>query len=328
MLSRRAFLPLSLALPFAAQAQILSGGRPMRWVVPFPAGGAADAIARNWATAYTGATGQGIVIDNRGGANGVIGVQAVKDGAPDGSVLGVLNVSFFTALPLMMAKVPYDPARDLTPIARLVTSTVVCCVTPERAKKNGWTDFRSMVAWGKKPGNQLTKGSAGNGSPAHLLIATVAKRSGANILHVPYRGGAPALNDLLGGQIDMVFDFMPALMPHIASGKLIPLAVGSRERSPIMPDVPGMGEFADLGLGELDLQSWNALTGPANMDPALVNTIFEGVKRAATPELAARLKTAGLVLATTDSVAATRALLAADTPRWKEMVQVSGATID
>jgi tripartite-type tricarboxylate transporter receptor subunit TctC len=328
MLSRRSFLSLMLALPAAARAQILPGGRPMRWVVPYPAGGAADAIGRNWATAYTAATGQSVVIDNRGGANGAIGMQAVKDGAPDGSVLGVLNVSLFTALPLMMAKPPYDGARDFTPIARLVTSTVVCCVTPERAKKNGWTDFRSLLQWAKKPGNQLTKGSAGNGSPAHLLIATVAKRSGANIMHVPYRGGAPALTDLLGGQIDMVFDFMPALMPHIASGKLIALAVGSRERSPIMPDVPGLGEFADLGLGDLDLQSWNALTGPAHMDPAVVQSIFEGVQRAATPELAARLKTAGLVLATTPSVEATRALLAADAPRWKEMVQVSGAVIE
>lgn len=328
MLSRRSFLPLMLALPAAAQAQTLPAGRPMRWVVPFPAGGAADAIARNWSGAYTAATGQAIVIDNRGGANGAIGMQAVKDGPPDGSVLGVLNVSLFTALPLMMAKFPYDPMRDLTPIARLVTSTVVCCVTPERAKKNGWTDFRSLIQWARQPGHQLTKGSAGNGSPAHLLIASVAKRSGAQIMHVPYRGGAPALTDLLGGQIDMVFDFMPALMPHIASGKLIALAVGSRERSPLMPDVPGMGEFADLGLGELDLQSWNALTGPAQMDPALVRAISEGVLRAATPELAARLKAAGLVLATTPSAQATRALLAADAARWKEMVQVSGATIE
>ena len=328
MPSRRSFLTLACALPFAAQAQILPSGRTMRWIVPFPAGGAGDAIARNWAGAYTTATSQPIVIDNRGGGNGLIGVLALKNAPPDGSVLGVLNVSFFTALPLMLAKAPYDPMRDLTPIAQLVTSTVVCCVTPERAKQNGWTDFRRLIAWGKKPGHQLSKGSAGNGSPAHLLIASVAKRSGANILHVPYRGGAPALNDLLGGQIDMVFDFMPALMPHIAAGRLVPLAVGSRERSPLMPTVPGMGEFADLGLAELDLQSWNALTGPAGMDPATVNAIFEGVQRAATPELAARLKGAGLVLATTDSVAATRALLAADAPRWKEMVQVSGATIE
>jgi tripartite-type tricarboxylate transporter receptor subunit TctC len=328
MLNRRSLLSLSLAMPFASQAQALADGRPMRWIVPFAAGGAADAIARNWASSYTAATGQTIVIDNRGGANGLLGVAAVKDAPADGSVLGIFGIAFFTALPLMMAKAPYDPGRDLTPIARLVTSTVVCCVTPERAKHKGWTNFRSLIEWGRKPGQQLTKGSAGNGSPGHLLISTVAKRSGASILHVPYRGGAPALNDLLGGQIDMVFDFMPALMPHIAAGRLIPLAVGSRERSPLMPEVPGMGEFADLGLGELDLQSWNALAGPANMDPATVRMIAQNVKRSATPDLAARLKSAGLVLATTDSAEATRALIAADAPRWKEMVQLSGAKIE
>lgn len=328
MLNRRSLLSLSLAMPFASQAQALADGRSMRWIVPFAAGGAADAIARNWASSYTAATGQTIVIDNRGGANGLLGVAAVKDAPADGSVLGIFGIAFFTALPLMMAKAPYDPGRDLTPIARLVTSTVVCCVTPERAKQKGWTNFRSLIEWGRKPGQQLTKGSAGNGSPGHLLIATVAKRSGAGILHVPYRGGAPALNDLLGGQIDMVFDFMPALMPHIAAGRLIPLAVGSRERSPLMPDVPGMGEFADLGLGDLDLQSWNALAGPANMDPATVRAIALNVKRSATLELAARLKSAGLVMATTDSAEATRALIAADAPRWKEMVQVSGAKIE
>ena len=253
MISRRRLLATALSAPIAAHAQVLSGNRPMRWVVPFPPGGQGDAIARAWADAYTSATRQAIVIDNRGGANGLLGIAAVKEAPADGTVLGVFNISFFTALPLMMAKAPYDPVRDLTPIARLVTSTVLCCVTAERAKQRGWNNFRALIEWAKRPGQKLSKGSAGNGGPAHLLIATIAKRSGADILHVPYRGGAPALADLLGGQIDMVFDFMPALLPQIASGRLVPLAVGSRERSPLLPDVPGLGEFADLGIGDLDL---------------------------------------------------------------------------
>ncbi len=328
MMNRRLLVSSALALPFYAQAQILNNNRPMRWVVPFPAGGAGDTIARNWASTYTQSSKQAVVIDNRGGANGVLGVQAVKDAPPDGSVLGVFAVSLYTALPLMMSKPPYDPRKDLTPIARLNTSTVVCCVTAESVKKNGWTDFRKLITWAKRPGNQLTKGSAGNGSPGHLLAATIAKKANANILHVPYRGGAPAASDLLGGQIDMVFDFMPALMPHIASGRLIPLAVGSRERSPIMPDVPSMGDFADLGLGDLDLQSWNVLTGPAGMDPQLVSAIASSVVKSANPELANKLKVAGLVLATTEGNAATKALIEADAPRWKEMIAISGATLD
>lgn len=325
---RRALLASTLMLPFASHAQILPGGRPMRWVVPFPPGGQGDTIGRAWAEAFATATRQPVVVDNRGGANGLIGVAAVKEAPPDGSVLGVLNVSFFTALPLMMARVPYDPDRDLTPIARLVTSTVVCCVSAERAKQRGWHTFRDLITWAKNPGNQLTKGSAGSAGPSHLLIATIAKRSGANILHVPYRGGAPAAVDLLGGQIDMVFDFMPALLPHIASGRLVALAVGSRERSPLMPNVPGLGEFTDLGVGDLDLQSWNALVGPAGMPAEITRAIADGVKRGATPELAAKLRTSGLVVSITDGVEATRAQIAADAPRWREMVQVSGARIE
>ena len=325
---RRSMLTTALLLPLAARAQILQGGRPMRWVVPFPPGGQADAIARGWAEAFTAATKQQVVIDNRGGANGLLGVGAVKEAPPDGSVVGVFNVSFFNALPLMMARPPYDPARDLTPIVRVVTSTTVCCVTAERAKERGWKTFRDLIEWGRKPGQQLTKGSSGNAGPAHLLIATIARRTGADILHVPYRGGAPAAVDLLGGQIDMVFDFMPALLPHIASGRLLPLAVGSKERSPILPDVPGLGEFADLNVGDLDLQSWNMLAGPAGMSADVTRAIADGVKRGASPELAAKLKTAGLVVSTTDGVEATRALIAAEAPRWKEMVETSGAKIE
>ena len=247
---------------------------------------------------------------------------------PDGSVLGVFAISLFTALPLMMERAPYDPSKDLTPIARLNTSTVVCCVTKEKAAQNGWTDFRKLIQWAKKSGNQLSNGSAGNGSPGHLLIATIARKTGANILHVPYRGGAPAASDLLGGQIDMSFDFMPALLPHIASGRLIPLAVGSKERSPVMPDVPGLGEFADLDVASLDLQSWNVLTGPAGMDPQLIAKIAADVVKSATPELRDKLKTAGLVLATTEGNAATKKLIEADVPRWKEMIEISGAKLD
>ncbi|SHI89121.1 Tripartite-type tricarboxylate transporter, receptor component TctC [Roseomonas rosea] len=331
MPARRPLLLGFLAAPAllrSASAQVLPGGRPMRWVVPFPPGGAGDAIGRIWADAFTARNNQPVVIENRGGANGVLGIEAVTRAAPDGATLGVFNIGFFTALPLM-ARVSYDPARDLTPVAKLVTSTVLCCVTAERAAQRGWTDFRALINWAKQPGRQITKGSASNGGPAHLLIATIAKRSGADIVHVPYRGGAPALNDLLAGQIDMVFDFMPALLPQVAAGKLVPLAVGSRARSPLLPEVPGLGEFADLGLGGLDLQSWNILTGPTGMSPEMVEGIAAGVRRGAeAPGLRERLATAGLVLSISDSSAAVREAIAQDAPRWKEMVEASGARIE
>lgn len=333
MLLRRSLLAVaSTGLPAPGRpvgAQILAGGRVMRWIVPFPPGGQADAIARTWADAFTTRTGQAVVVENRGGANGLLGTQAVVQASPDGATLGVLNVSFFTALPLMMARPPYHPARDLVPIARLVTSTVLCCVTADRARERGWTGFRDLIAWAKRPGNQITKGSAGNAGPAHLLIATIARRSGADILHVPYRGGAPALTDLLAGQIDMVFDFMPALMPHVVAGRLVPLAVGSKARSPLMPEVPGLGEFPDLNIGDLDLQSWNALAGPGGLSDEIARRIADGVLAAAgAPGLGERLATSGLILATTEGPAATAALIEADMLRWREMVEISGARIE
>jgi tripartite-type tricarboxylate transporter receptor subunit TctC len=327
--TRRTFLASAIsaaALPAWAQD---FRSRQMRWVVPFAAGGAADAIARIYADAYTSQTGQTVIIENRGGANGLLGIQAVSRSAPDGLTLGVFNVSFFTSLPQMLANPPYDPVRDLTPIARLVTTTTLCVVTAARAKERGWSDFRKLIAWAKQPGNRLTKGSAGNGSPGHLLIATIARRTGADIQHIPYRGGAPAANDLLAGTIDMAFDFMPALMPLVASGHLVPLAVGSKARTPLMPDVPGLGEFADLNLGDVDLQSWNALTGPANIPPEIVAAIDDGVRAAGrAPGIAERLKATGLLLSNSESPAQVRADIERDAPRWREMVQISGAKIE
>ncbi|MES2712338.1 MAG: tripartite tricarboxylate transporter substrate binding protein [Pseudomonadota bacterium] len=328
MIKRRPLLLAAAALPLPAPA-IAQGTRPARWIIPFPPGGAADAIGRLWADAVTTTTGQPVVIENRGGANGVLGVQQVVQAPPDGLTLGVFSIAFFTALPIMMTRPPYDPVRDLAPVVQLVTSTVMCCVTAERARERGWTDFASLIAWAKRPGNRLTKGSAGNGSAAHLLIATIARRTGAEIEHVPYRGGAPALNDLISGNIDMVFDFMPALMPHVASGRLVALAVGSNARSPLMPEVPGLGEFPQLGIGDLDMQSWNALTAPGATPAPVQAEIAAAIRRsAAAPELDRRLRAAGLIPVTTESPAETRAKIAADAPRWREMVETSGARIE
>lgn len=328
MITRRPLLLAAAALPLPAPA-IAQAPRAARWIIPFPPGGAADAIGRIWADAVTTTTGQPVVIENRGGANGVIGVQQLIQAPADGQTLGVFSIAFFTALPIMMARPPYDPARDLAPIIQLVTSTVLCCVTAERARERGWTDFASLIAWAKRPGNRLTKGSAGNGSAAHLLIATIARRTGAEIEHVPYRGGAPALNDLLSGNIDMVFDFMPALMPQVAAGRLVPLAVGSNARSPLMPEVPGLGEFSDLGIGDVDMQSWNALTAPGATPAPIQAEIAAAIRRsAAAPELERRLRAAGLIPVTTQGPAETRAKIAADAPRWREMVETSGARIE
>ena len=194
-----------------------------------------------------------------------------------------------------------------------------------RAGTGAWLD-RLPQADRARPAYPGHQGSAGNGSTAHLLIVVIARRTRAEIIHVPYRGGAPPLNDPFSGRIDMVFDQMPALMPLVATGRLLPLAVGSMARMSLLLDVPGMGEFTDLGIGDLDLQSWNAVTGPGGMAPGLVQALHQGVLRAAAaPGLADRFGLLGLTISVSESPAAVRADIAREAGPWAEMVRLSDA---
>ena len=328
MLRRR--LALS-ALPLLAAPRLASAqpGRPLRLIVPNPPGGQSDTIARLYGEAIQATSGQAVVVENRSGANGLLAMDVVAKAAPDGLTTGLFSIALFTALPAMMPRMPLDVDRDITPITSVVTSTVLCAVTEQRARERGWTDFRSMIDWAKRPGNGLTNGAASSGGASHLLVATIARRSGADITVVPYRGGAPALNDLLGGNIDMCFDFMPALMPHVAAGRLRAFAVGSRTRLPFLPDVPAMGDFPDLGIADLDLQSWNVLSGPPGLPPDLAARTVEMIRKANTfPGLEDRLRGHGLLLLPPTDPATVRARIAVERPRWREMVEISGARIE
>ena len=320
---------LGMAGAGPARAQMLAGAKPMKLIVPNPPGGQSDTIARLYADALQAATGQPMMVENRTGANGLIAMDAVARAPADGQTLGIFSVTAFVALPAMMAKMPMEPERDLFPVTSMVTSTTLCVVTAERARERGWTDFRALIDWARKPGHELTNGAAASGGASHLICATIAKRTGAAITVVPYRGGAPALNDLLAGSIDMVFDFMPALMPHVAAGKLVPLAVGTQARIPLMPQVPAMGDFPDLGIADIDLQSWNVLSAPAGLPEPLAAAIRQGVAKAgAQPGLEEKLRASGLMMMPALEPAAVRARLAREKPLWREMVAASGARIE
>ncbi len=330
MMHRRTLLLASAATALASPALAqISTSRPLRLIVPNPPGGQSDTIARLYGEAIQAQAGQAVVVENRSGANGLLAMDAVAKAAPDGLTTGLFSITLFTTLPAMMPRMPLDVDRDLLAITSVVTSTVLCCVTEQRARERGWTDFRSMIEWAKRPGNALTNGAASSGGASHLLVATIAKRSGADMTVVPYRGGAPALNDLLAGTVDMCFDFMPALLPHVASGRLRAMAVGSGQRVPFLPEVPGMAEFADLGIGDLDLQSWNILSGPAGLPPELAGRTVELIRRANEhPGLEDRLRANGLLRLPPTDPAATRARIMSERPRWNEMVQISGARIE
>jgi len=172
-------------------------------------------------------------------------------------------------------------------------------------------------------------GSSGTGTTSHLTVEAVNRATGARILHVPYRGGAPAINDLLAGNIDMMFDGMPALMPHVESGKIRPLAVSSAERLPILPEVPGMRDFAALGLGDLDIQTWSAIMAPAGTPEPVVARLFEAVRAlAAQADFAERLRPIGYTIITSESPAALAARIREEAPRWERLVRISGAQLD
>jgi tripartite-type tricarboxylate transporter receptor subunit TctC len=317
-----------LASP-AIHAQPIAGGRPVRLVVPFPPGGAVDILGRLVAERLGAALGQTVVVENRGGAGGNIGADAVAKAAPDGSTIGIIGVTTLCAAPFLYKSLPFDPQRDLAPVSAIVTGAVLCVVNAETAAKNGWKDFPSLIAWAKAHPDQVRMGSSGTGTTSHLTIEAVNRATGARILHVPYRGGAPAINDLLAGTIDMMFDVMPALMPHVESGKFKPLAVSSAQRLPVLPEVPGMRDFAALGLDDLDIQTWSAIMAPAGTPEPVVGRLFEAVRGvAAQAEFAERLRPIGYTIITSESPAALAARIREETPRWQRLVQISGAQLD
>ncbi|MCO6415636.1 tripartite tricarboxylate transporter substrate binding protein [Siccirubricoccus sp. KC 17139] len=316
-----------LAAP--AMAQPIAGGRPIRLIVPFPPGGAVDLLGRLLAERLAPAIGQNVIVENRGGAGGNIGADAVAKAAPDGTTLGLLGVSTLCAAPFLYRSLPFDTRKDFTPIAAIVTGAVLCVVNADTARKNGWRDFASLIAWAKAHPGEVRMGSSGTGTTSHFTIAAVNRFAGVEITHVPYRGGGPAISDLLAGTIDMMFDVMPALMPHVQSGKFLPLAVSSADRLAILPEVPGMKDLAAFGLGELDIQSWNAVMAPAGLPAPIAAQLAAALKAvAADPAFVERLRPLGYSVRTTDSPEALAALIQAETPRWRQLVEISGAQLD
>lgn len=330
-MQRRSLLG-ALALPFlsaTAMAQPVAGGRPVRVIVPFPPGGAIDLLGRLVAERLGPALGQNVVVENRGGAGGILGTDAVAKGVPDGTVIGVIGGATLTAYPTLYSRLPFDPARDLQPLSQITSGALVCVVNAEEAARKGWTDFRALVAYSKAHPDQVKMGSSGPGTSSHLCIEAVNAMAGARILHVPYRGGGPAISDLLAGTIDMMFDVTPALMPHVQAGKFKALALSSRARMDFAPDVPGMGDFADLGLGELDLVAWNALMVPAGTPRPVVDRLVMAIRQvAADPVFVSRLKPLGYEVVLSESPEALSAQVARETPAWKRLVEMSGVKLD
>ena len=258
-IARRRFLQLSGAaaaaggLPRAAAQATGWPERSVRFILPYAPGGATDLIGRPWSERLQQAFGQPFVIENRGGASGVIGTEAAAKAAPDGYTF-LLTPNAPLSIQPLLRKTPYDPFKQFAPVGRVGDLISGFVIHPSVGVKT----FKDMIAYAKANPGKLAYGSAGTGTNSHLRIETLKKAAGIDILHVPYRGNADALNDLLAGNIQMMNEINP--MPHVRAGKLILLDISHPERHPDFPDIPTLWEH---GYGETYIPSWYAIWAPA-----------------------------------------------------------------
>ncbi len=259
-----------LVLPLA-QAQTYPS-KPLHLVVPFPAGGPTDIVARPLAQSLGEALGQSVVIDNRGGAGGSIGADLVAKSTPDGYTLLMGTVGTSAINGSLYRKLPHDPVADFTPLVAVASAPVVIAVNPA----SGIRTLADLIARAKAAPGSIAYGSAGNGTPGHLAGALFASTAGISLTHVPYKGSAPAVQDLLGGQIPLMFDPLQSVLPHIQAGKLHALALTSRQRSTLLPKLPTV---AESGLSGFETTAWWAVFGPARLPPDVTARLRSEITR-------------------------------------------------
>jgi tripartite-type tricarboxylate transporter receptor subunit TctC len=286
-LAAAAFLAFSALLPGFAHADDAYPSKSIRLIVPFPPGGTTDIVGRLFADRLGRELGQTVVVENRGGAGGSIGSGAVASAAPDGYTLGIATVSTHGINPAVYPSLPFDAEKDFTPISNLAAVPNIMTINP----KVGVKDMAGFIKLAKAEPGKLTYASAGNGSVSHMMGELFKSASGTNLVHVPYRGVGPALNDVLAGQVDVMYDNLPSSLPHVQSGRLIALAVAAPERVKALPAVP---TFAEVGLAPVNDASWFGLVGPARLPKAIVDKLNAAVVKAeADPEVQARLEALG-----------------------------------
>ena len=299
----------------AAQAQTYPA-KTVRLIVPFAAGGSTDIMGRLVAQKLSEAWGQQVIVDNRPGGSTVIGTDIVAKSAPDGHTL-LVTPAPFTIVPSLLKKLPYDPARDFEPITLINTTPLVVVVNPGVPAKN----IRELIALAKARPGVLNFGSSGSGGSNHLAGELFNAMANVRIMHVPYKGNAPALTDLIGGHVDIVFNGLTSALQYIKSGRLRALAVTSLKRSAALPEMPTLDES---GLKGFQAVAWNGLTGPAGTPRVAVDRAASDVARIMkSPELAAYLQREG-----SDPVGSTtaeyRAFLTDEIAKWKKVIARAG----
>ena len=265
--------PFAFALLVASSALAQSfPTKPIKLIVTYPPGGGADLMARLVAPKMAEALGQPVVVENKAGAGGQIGAAEVARAAPDGYTI-MLDAANHAVNPSLYASIPYDTAKAFQPISLLVRFPNVLVVNPQFAAR----DVKELVALAKASPGSIAFASSGKGSAQHLAGELFRQRAGVDITHVPYKGGGPALNDVIGGQVPMFFGNMASSLPHVKAGKLRALAITGSKRSDALPDAPTM---AEAGLAEYEVYEWNAIFAPAGTPAPVVAKLHEAIAKA------------------------------------------------
>lgn len=323
---RRALLAATLAAPVLAapaiaRAQAAWPDRPIRFIVPFPPGGSTDVLSRVLCEALGARLGQPVVPENRAGAAGNVGVEAIARARPDGYTIGISTIGPLSAHLALYPSLPFDPRSDFTYLADLYEIPNVFVVNPA----SGIASVADFIARAKARPGELTYGTPGNGTTGHLGTEFFSRAAGIRLTHVPYRTGATAVQDLIAGRIDMMFDNLPTIVGQITSGQIRALAVSTAARWPTLPEVPTMAEAAIPGF---DVTSWSGMLGPKGLPAPITRRLVEetlaiGQDRAFQQryiQMGARATMAGPEVL--------RARIEREIPRWAEVVKESGARVE
>ena len=298
--------------------------RPIKLIVPFGAGGSTDIVARLLADKIGPILGQAVVIENKGGAGGSVGSELAARAQPDGfTILGgtisshAINISLYP-------KLGYDPVKSFTPITLIGTNPLVLVV----AANSPYKSLQDVLDASKKKQGGLSSASAGTGTSQHLALEMLAWKSGVKFTHVPYKGSGPAIQDVMGGQVDMMFDTTVVAAPHIQSGKLRALAVTSKQRLDSLKDVPTVAESGIQGLTDFEVTSWQAIFAPAGTPDAIVQRLHQEVaKILATPDMQQRMKSMGMEPSTMSTTQVAE-FQKAEVAKWAVVIKEANVKVD
>lgn len=322
MLRRRTLLAAApaLAAPAIARAQAWPD-RPMRFIVPFPPGGSTDVLSRVLCEHLAARLGQPVVVENRAGAAGNVGVEAIARARPDGTTFGISTIGPLSAHLALYPSLPFDPRADFTYLADLYEIPNVFVVNP----RSGIDSVRGFIEAARARPGEKTFGTPGNGTTGHLGTEFFARQAGIQLTHVPYRTGATAVQDLIAGRIDLMFDNLPTIIGQITAGQIRALAVSTATRWPTLPDVPTMAEAA---IQNFDVTSWSGMLAPRGLpEPIAQRLTREVIAIGEDPAFQARYVQMG-ARATMKGPEVLRARVEAEIPRWAEVVRLSGARVE